>query len=69
MRALKFCLVFVFSFILILCFSIVSYSQHEVLIITNKKNGKEKTIEQHEMITVWTITGEAYTGSFSIIRG
>jgi hypothetical protein len=66
MRTSKFSLVSVFSIMLIFCLNIASYSQNDALILTKKKNGKDKTIEQGKKIKIWTNTGEVYKGNFII---
>ena len=66
MRTAKFSLVSVFSIMLIFFLNIATFSQNEVLILTKKKNGKYKTLEQGKKIKIWTNTGEVYKGNFTI---
>jgi hypothetical protein len=66
MRTSKFSLVSVFSIMLIFCLNIASYSQNDALILTKKKNGKDKTIKQGKKIKIWTNAGEVYKGNFLI---
>ena len=48
------------------CFSIITYGQNEVLVLTKTKNGKERIIEQNKKIKVLTIYGNVYKGRFQI---
>ncbi len=66
MKTVRFNFAAAFSTMLIFCLSITAYSQNEVLVLTKKKSGKEKTIEQGKRIKIWTNTGKTYKGPFAI---
>lgn len=56
----KFALVFV-----LLCFSSSFFAQ-DVLVLTKKKNGKEKIISHNNKIKIWTNSGGEYKGYYTL---